>query len=95
MGFLEEEIIGLVIGKGDSKASSKFQELLKEKKYNKFLEDIPGIIEEKVLFPAESETFFSDLQAFYLSNKVVARFVISLMSTSSESVLKLSNILQD
>ena len=91
MGFLEEEIIGLVIGKGDSKASSKFQELLKEKKYNKFLEDIPGIIEEKVLFPAESETFFSDLQAFYLSNKVVARFVISLMSTSSESVLKLSN----
>lgn len=91
MGLLEEEIIGLVIGKGDSKASSKFQELIREKKYKKFLEEIPGIIEEKVLFPAESETYFRDLQLFYLSKKVVAKFVISFMSTSAESVSKLSN----
>lgn len=91
MGILKDEIIGIIIGKGDNRISNKFQELMNEKRYSKFCEEIPGIVEKRVLFPIESEKYFDDLHSFYLSRKVVAKFVISLISTSSKSVVFLSN----
>lgn len=91
MNLLKDEIIGLVVGKGDAKISSKFQELLNEAKYKKFCEDIPEIIEKKVLFPDEGESYFDDLHSFYLSRKVVARFVFSLLGTDKESASSMTN----
>jgi tetratricopeptide (TPR) repeat protein len=91
MGILKDEIIGIIIGKGDNIISNKFQELMNEKRYSRFCEEIPGIVEKRVLFPIESERYFDDLHSFYLSRKVVAKFVISLISTNSKSVVFLSN----
>lgn len=91
MGILKDEIIGIIVDKGNTRISAKFQELLSKNKYNNFCEEIPQIIETKVLFPVEDKSYFNDLQIFYQTRKVVAAFVISLLSSYDNSVQYLTN----
>ena len=86
MELIKDEILNLIIGKGESTISKKIVGLLSEEKYKKFFKEIPRIVEERVLFPMEGERFFDDLHSFYLGKNIVPRFVVGYLSTNDNSV---------
>lgn len=88
---LAEEIRDYIKSKGLDYVYDKVKNKLRQKKFETFCDELPGIIENKVLFPMQSTEYFTELQKFYICNKVIIRYLLSYLAISEESVTGLTD----
>ena len=88
---LAEEIRDYIKSKGLDYVYDKVKNKLRQKKFETFCDELPGIIENKVLFPMQSTEYFTELQKFYICNKIIIRYLLSYLAISEESVTGLTD----
>ena len=88
---LAEEIRDYIKSKGLDYVYDKVKNKLRQKKFETFCDELPGIIENKVLFPMQSTEYFTELQKFYICNKVIIRYLLSYLAISEETVSGLTD----
>ena len=88
---LAGEISDYIKSNGLDYVYDKAKSKLRQKKFETFCDELPGIIENKVLFPMQSTEYFTELQKFYICNKVIIRYLLSYLAISEESVTGLTD----